>query len=81
MLHNFVHGKHFAFELQKALKIDRPIRSVLVRADVWQAVSVTIEFVPEVDEMDAVAELFKKYQLIEVPIAESPNPGARREFL
>ena len=73
MAHVFVHGKHFAYELQKALNIDRPIRSVAIRADVRNAVSVTIEFVPELDEADAVIGLIKKYALAEPPSSDTPG--------
>ena len=62
----FVHGRIFAYELQKAFGIERGIRSIKIDANVREVSSVTIEFVASPEEVIAVGDVMRKYHLVSV---------------
>jgi hypothetical protein len=60
----FTHGQKLCADLASALNITRPVRSILVEANCSKAASVTVEFVPDEDDSQAVAMVLRKYGLL-----------------
>ncbi len=68
---DFVYGMVLASELAKVLKIDRPIRSIVINADCRGSASVTVEFIPTVNDAVMIAAFLKTYQLVQVEPIET----------
>ncbi len=60
----FIHGKQLAFDLQKAIGIDKPIRRIMIDCDCQHAASVTVEFVPSPEEGATICGIMERYRLV-----------------
>lgn len=50
----FARGGPLCAAFAKALKLDRPVRSIIIEADCSKPISVTVEFVASQDDADAL---------------------------
>lgn len=72
MSYQFVHGKNLTGEIAEVLGFaEKPVRSISLRFSCSEAVSVVVEFVPQVAEAEAVKEILKHYQLHEIELQPS----------
>ena len=60
----FVHGMKLCKELVEAMNIPRPIRSITINSDCSKPVSVTVEFVPTVEDTDKITKIMGQYRLV-----------------
>jgi hypothetical protein len=67
MATSFVHGRKLCAALAKALNITRPVRSIIIKANCSEAASVTIEFVPSLEEAETMAKIVEEYKVEELP--------------
>ncbi len=70
MAQEFISGVQLACELREALKFERHIRGITINAICGDAASITIEFVPDVDDLGKIVRVFERYGLAIPPNAD-----------
>jgi hypothetical protein len=76
---NYVHGKHLAGLLAKALKIDRPVASVSIESDCREIAMVCISFYATSEDGTAITEVLEQYNLAPVePESAAPDEDDER---
>jgi hypothetical protein len=67
MTNRVARGVELCCMLAKALKIERPVRSITLKAACSEAALVTVEFFPTPEESEQMAKIVEEYKIEDQP--------------